>query len=229
MALAGNTIALTIDLSRFPPVAAAWKQPVDLSVYPITNGYPDPYTGGGLIQYQRQDCIDRTANTTSATELAAPPTSATTSPPAAPSQTERSSESAESEVGDLFAGMPADPGSCADGGICQLSAPSGNYYCTISRVGAFCSPPLGEPLTAGVDARLISVGADGETQFLTDSGGNSHTEDRGTMSEFTLPYGNTVTAYGMTCAFRGSTGGASCRHDASEHGFTIDPAQYRFF
>ncbi|WP_206509832.1 hypothetical protein [Rhodococcus sp. KRD197] len=73
------------------------------------------------------------------------------------------------------------------------------------------------------------MGSDGETGFLADSGGKSHLEDRQSMQDHHIPHGSTLTAYGMTCAFDGLNGGASCRHDGTGHGFTINTLSYRFF
>lgn len=221
--VAGNTITFTTNLSDFPQLSGEWTTPT-AQVNPVEFGYPsaDP-DNPSFRSPQEQRCSTATAAASSPS--ATPPSSAaaTTTP------RQKMNESQESESGDLFAGEPVSPGACAEGGICELSAPSGNYYCTISRTGAFCSPPLGESLSTGVDSRLITVGSDGETGLLPDSGGNSHLEDRQSMSDTTFPYGSTMTAYGMTCAFQGSTGGASCRHDASGHGFSVNPASYRFF
>ncbi|MCJ0899160.1 hypothetical protein MTX38_18975 [Rhodococcus sp. ARC_M13] len=219
----GDTISFIADLRDFPQLSGGWTMAPNVQVVPFEHGYPSADPGAGLTFPQVQQCSSSTAAPLAPTS--AFPSSAAVVPPAG----QKLNESDESESGDLFGGTPIDPGACADGGICELSAPSGNYYCTISRTGAFCSPPLGEPLTSGIDDRLITVGSDGETGFLADSGGNSHLEDRQSMQDTTFPYGSTMTAYGMTCEFDGLNGGASCRHDATGHGFTIDSSSYRFF
>lgn len=222
--VAGNTITFTTDVTDFAPLAQGWATTPDVQVIPTEHGYPsaDP-DNPGFSSPQVQQC-----NTTTAA-APGPPTTLPRPATTSPTTGQKLTESEESESGDPFAGSPVDPGTCADGGICELSAPSGNYYCTISRTGAFCSPPLGEPLTSGIDDRLITVSSDGETGFLADSGGNSHLEDRQSMQDTTFPYGSIMTAYGMTCAFDGLNGGASCRHDATGHGFTINTSSYRFF
>lgn len=170
-------------------------------------GAPTPESPDGVRTfYESQLCTGETSAPASSTQE-----------PATPPQT------------DVLDGQAVSPGACAESGICQLSSPSGDYYCTISRTGAFCSSPVGEPLSADTGARLIKVGSDGETGLLADSGGNSHMMSRETMQDSVFDYGQTLTAYGMTCAFDQSTGGASCRHDASGQGFVIDTISHRFF
>ncbi|OAK53812.1 hypothetical protein A3K89_22090 [Rhodococcoides kyotonense] len=212
----GNTIAFTIDLAAYPPLSAGWTQNPEVIVYPSSYGYPSATNGGGLTQYQRQNC---TADEPKADSVAKPTAQDSRTP----------SPDASTQSDGLFAGSPVSPGACASTGICQLSSPSGDYYCTMSRTGAFCSPPLGEPLSTDTGARLIKVGSDGETGLLLDSGGNSHMQDRNTMKDTTFAYGQTMTAYGMTCAFDPDTGGARCRHDASGHGFDVNTRTYGFF
>ncbi|OZD15777.1 hypothetical protein CH253_22685 [Rhodococcus sp. 06-156-3C] len=235
-----DSVRFTVDLADFPPLAKAWTSTPDLIVYPQEYGYPSA-AGGGLRQYQRQHCTD-TASTRVDDDLTAPPRTpsaetTTGSADGSNSAAENSSmpplpgenSASENNSNDLV-GEPVPPGACANGGgVCQLSSPSGDYYCTITQTGAFCSSPVGEPLSAGIDARLITVGSDGETGLITDSGGNSHLQDRQSMQATTLPYGNTMTAYGMTCGFTGATGGATCLHEASGHGFQISTSNYRFF
>ncbi|MFI7172173.1 hypothetical protein [Rhodococcoides fascians] len=221
--VAGDTISFIADLAAFPHLSEGWTMTPNVQINPVEFGYPSGNPNDFLRFPQVQQCNTSTAAPSAST--AAVPSSA----PAAPPAGQKLNESEESETDDPFAGTPVSPGACADGGICELSAPSGNYYCTISRTGAFCSPPLGEPLTLGVDDRLIKVGSDGETGFLADSGGNSHLEDRQSMQDTTFPYGSIMTAYGMTCGFDGLNGGASCRDDATGHGFIINSSSYRFF
>jgi hypothetical protein len=219
----GDTISFITDLADFPQLSGGWTTTPNIQVVPVEHGYPSADPGAGLTFPQAQQCNTSTAAasssavTSSAAVAAVPPSG------------QKLTESEESESGDPFAGTPVSPGACADGGICELSAPSGDYYCTISRTGAFCSPPLGEPLTVGIDDRLITVGSDGETGFLADSGGNSHLEDRQSMQDTTFSYGSTLTAYGMTCVFDGLNGGTSCRDDGTGHGFTINTSSYRLF
>lgn len=219
----GKTISFIADLRDFPQLSEGWAMTPNVQVMPVEFGYPSGNPNDDLSFPQVQQCNTSTAAPSAPTSVV--PSAAAAVPPAG----QKLNESDESESGDMFGGTPVDPGVCADGGICELSAPSGNYYCTISRTGAFCSPPLGEPLTSGIDDRLIKVGSDGETGFLADSGGNSHLEDRQSMLDTTFPYGSSMTAYGMTCEFDGLNGGASCRHDESGHGFTINSSSYRFF
>ncbi|WP_167674293.1 hypothetical protein [Rhodococcoides kyotonense] len=216
----GNTISFTVDLAAYPPLSAGWTPNPEVIVYPRSYSYPTATNGGGLTQYQRQNCTTDGPRPDSVAGSDAGPTAqaSRTPTPDAPAQTD-----------DLFAGIPVSPGACASTGICQLSSPSGDYYCTISRTGAFCSPPLGEPLSTDTDARLIKVGSDGETGLLLDSGGNSHMQDRNTMRDTRFDYGQTMTAYGMTCAFDPDTGGARCRHDVSGHGFDVNTKTYGFF
>ncbi|WP_155291251.1 hypothetical protein [Rhodococcoides fascians] len=216
----GNTIAFTIDLAAYPPLSAGWTPNPDVIVYPSSYGYPTATNGGGLTQYQRQNCTTDGPRPDSVASPDAGPTAQDSRTPA---------QDASTQTDDPFAGSPVSPGACASTGICQLSSPSGDYYCTISRTGAFCSPPLGEPLSTDTGARLIKVGSDGETGLLLDSGGNSHMQDRNTMQDTTFAYGQTMTAYGMTCAFDPDTGGARCRHDASGHGFDVNTRTYGFF
>ncbi|WP_186626563.1 hypothetical protein [Rhodococcus sp. BP22] len=215
----GNTIAFTVDLANFPPLAAGFTS-IQATVMPVEYGQPGTDPSTSLVWPQQQRCSASTA--AEASVPVAAPTTAPTGPPLG-------GNSSSENNSDGIVGTPVDPGACADGGICQLSSPSGDYYCTISRTGAFCSSPVGEPLSAGTDARLIKVGSDGETGLLADSGGNSHMQDRQSMQETTLPFGSTMTAYGMTCAFSGETGGAICQHDESGHGFQVSTARYRFF
>ncbi|MGU3292534.1 hypothetical protein [Williamsia sp. M5A3_1d] len=140
----------------------------------------------------------------------------------------------------LFGKNRLESGQCENRGRCELSSPSGNFYCAITAEQASCFAPQGEALVNGVTVALsgepgkqvaangIGVDSSGQTSIFAVTAGVSSMLTRQDMARYRFPYDNQLQVLGYTCAV-GEQTGVSCKNDQTGHGFSVTKQRYFFF